>query len=111
MAFVEGQFRQIEGLTRTACEIWLKNEVLPNRESLKELYSWFLKERGIERMEAMEDLKLLKEHLQEIKEESFYSQKEEHCYINKQANIDIRQFKYYKHGAKPLVSYVYSYAN
>ena len=74
-ANVEGQFRHIEGLTRTACEIWLKNEGLPNRESLKELYLWFLKERGIERIEAMEDLKLLKEHLQELKEESFYSQK------------------------------------
>ena len=66
-AFVEGQFRHIESLTRTACEIWLKNEGLPNRESLKELYLWFLKERGIERIEAIEDLKLLKEHLHEIK--------------------------------------------
>ena len=37
-AFVEGQFRQINGLTRTACEIWLKNEGLPTRESLAELY-------------------------------------------------------------------------
>ena len=34
-AFVEGQFRHIEGLTRTACEVWLKNEGLPNRKSLK----------------------------------------------------------------------------
>ena len=44
----------------------------------------------IERTETLEDLKLLKEHLHEIKEESFYSQKEEHCYINKQVNVDIR---------------------
>ena len=36
---------------------------------------WFLKERGIERIEAMEDLKLLKEHLHEIKEMSYYNQK------------------------------------
>ena len=36
---------------------------------------WFLKERGIKSTEALEDLKLLKEHLHEIKEESFYSQK------------------------------------
>ena len=91
-AFVEGQFRLIEGLTRTACEIWLKNEGVPNRESLKELYLWFLKERGIERIEAIENLKLLKEHLHEIKEESFYSQKRrallyKYC---KQVNVDIR---------------------
>ena len=49
-AFVEGQFRHIQGLTRTACEIWLRNEGLPNRESLEELCFWFLKERGIESM-------------------------------------------------------------
>ena len=44
-AFVEGQFIQIHGLTRTACEIWLKNG-LPIRESLAELYFWFFNERG-----------------------------------------------------------------
>ena len=71
----EGQFRHIQGLTRTACEIWLRNEGLPNRESLEELYFWFLKERGIERSEALEDLKLLKQHLQDIKEETYYNQK------------------------------------
>ena len=72
-AFVEGQFRHIQGLTRTACEIWLRNEGLPNRESLTELYFWFLNERGIERSEAIEDLKLLKEHLYDNKEETYYN--------------------------------------
>ena len=37
----------INGLTRTSCEIWLKNEDLPTRESLVELYLWFLNERGV----------------------------------------------------------------
>ena len=73
-AFVEGQFRHIQGLTRKACEIWLRNKGLPNRESLEEIYFWFLKERGIERTEALEDLKLLKEHLHDIKEETYYNQ-------------------------------------
>ena len=68
-AFVEGQFSQIHGLTRTACEIWLKNEGLSIRESLVELYFWFLNERGIGRKDAMEDLILLKEHFYEFKEE------------------------------------------
>ena len=39
------------------CEIWLKNEGLPTRESLAELYFWFLNERGVERVDAIEDLK------------------------------------------------------
>ena len=69
-AIVEGQFRQIHGLTRTACEIWLRNEGLQTRESLAELYFWFLNERGVERVDAVEDLKLLKEYLYELKEES-----------------------------------------
>ena len=73
-AFVEGQFSHINGLTRTSCEIWLKNEGLPIRESLIELYLWFLNERGVGRKEAMEDLKLLKEHYYEMKEMSYYNQ-------------------------------------
>ena len=83
MAFVEGQFRHIQGLTRKACEIWPRNEGLPNRESLEELYFWFLKERGLERSEALDDLKLLKEHLRNIKEETYYNQKEEPFLTNK----------------------------
>ena len=74
-AFAEGQFSHIKGLTRTSCEIWLKNEGLPTRESLTELYLWFLNERGVGRKEAMEDLVLLKEHYYEIKEMSYYNQK------------------------------------
>ena len=58
-AFVEGQFSHINGLTRTSCEIWLKNEGLPTRESLIELYLWFLNEREVGRKEAMGDLVLL----------------------------------------------------
>ena len=67
-AFVEGQFRHIHVLTRTACEIWPKNEGLPIRESLAELYYWFRKEQGVEREDALEDLKLLKEHFYEPKD-------------------------------------------
>ena len=73
--FVVGQFRQIYGLIRTTCEIWLKNEGLPTWESLSELYFWFLNERGVERVYAIEDLKLLKEHLHELKEVSHYNQR------------------------------------
>ena len=54
-AFVEGQFRHIHGLTKTACDIWLKNEELPIRESLAELYYWFLKERGERERERERD--------------------------------------------------------
>ena len=72
---MEGLFRHINGLTRTSSEIRLKNEGLPTRESLIELYLWFLKERGIGRKEAMEDLILLKEHYYEMKEMSYYNQK------------------------------------
>ena len=81
-AFVEGQFSYINGLTRTSCEMWLKNESLYTRESLTELYLWFLNERGVGRKEAMVDLVLLKEHYYEIKEMSYYNQKKRRLSLN-----------------------------
>ena len=81
-AFVEGQFSHINGLTRTLCEIWLKNEGLPTRESLIELYLWFLNERVVGRKEAMENLVLLKEHYYEMKEMSYYNQKKRRLDLN-----------------------------
>ena len=81
-AFVEGQFSQINGLTRTLCEIWLKNEGLPTRESLIQLYFWLLSERGVGRKEAMEDLVLLKENYYEMKEMSYNNQKKRRLVLN-----------------------------
>ena len=74
-AFVVGQVRQIYGLTMTTFEFWLKNEGPPTQESLTELYFWFLNIHGVERVDAIEDLKLLKEHLYELEEVSHYNQR------------------------------------
>ena len=49
--------------------IWLKNEGLPIRESLFEIYLWFCQERGIERKAAVEDLSILGEQMRSMKEQ------------------------------------------
>ena len=74
-AFHLNTFRQIEGKTKISCEIWLKNEGLPIRESLFELYLWFCQERGTERKAAVEDLYVLGEHMRCMKEEQFYKER------------------------------------
>ena len=74
-AFHLNTFRQIEGKTKISCEIWLKNEGLPIRESLFELYLWFCEERGTERKTAIEDLYVLGEHIRYMKEEQFYKER------------------------------------
>ena len=37
-AFCVNSFRQFDGRSRTSCEVWLKNEGLPKKDSLYELY-------------------------------------------------------------------------
>ena len=68
-------FRQIEGKTKISCEIGLKNEGLPTRESLFELYLRFCQERGTERKAAVEDLNTLGEHMRCMKEEQLYKER------------------------------------
>ena len=74
-AFVLNSFRQYEGRTRMSCEVWLKNEGLPVRESLYELYIWFMRERGIDGKLALQDLNLLGERMNSVREESFYKER------------------------------------
>ena len=84
-AFHLNSFRQFEGKTKLSCEIWLKNEGLPIRESLFELYFWFGQERGIEK--KIEDLNVLRSHICSGKEEIYYKERKEErlsrfCIIN-----------------------------
>ena len=62
-AFFNKFFRQYEGRIKTSCEVWLKNEGLAVRESLHELYNWFMKERGIDIKLVSEDLNILGEQM------------------------------------------------
>ena len=64
-----------EGKTKLSCEIWLKNEGLPIRESLFELYLWSGQERGMGKNDIIEDLNLIGSHICSIKEEMYYKER------------------------------------
>ena len=71
-AFCVNSFRQYERRSRMSCEA---KKLRPTGESLYELYSWFLQERGIDKKIAKEDLKILGENLCTLKEERIYNER------------------------------------
>ena len=57
-----------------SCEVWIKNEGLPIRDSLYELYTWFYKKE--EWLKAyLRDLEILGEHMSSLREERFYNER------------------------------------
>ena len=68
-------FNHFGGKSKFSAEIWLRNEGLPDRESLYELYIWFCQKRDFEKNLAIAELNILGEHMRSIKEENLYKER------------------------------------
>ena len=67
-----GKFTSFENQTKISMEIKLKNEGLPIREGLHELYKLFCQERGFDLEETNNDLDTLRLHCRNKKENEYY---------------------------------------